>query len=149
MDSVASDLGVKDIKWAELELDRINPLLGAGSFGKVIKCNYKKSSTRAGMDVAVKIMTSSAHSDFSYIKEMTIAEAAVIHHAGRRVETECVVRLIGISQGVLPNEWCQAAKLPFDESAIGLVMSYEAGGSLEHLLYKNPQKPNLLERCIQ
>jgi hypothetical protein len=99
----------------------------------VFKCTYRKANAAGpGTDVAVKVMTTTMTPtiDFETLVGKTWDEAAVVHHAHETIDNDCVVRLYGVVEGLLPAKMSTAAGfIPQpDERAIGIVMSYEKGG---------------------
>jgi serine/threonine protein kinase len=132
---------IPEIKWDQLTLEGglDTRVVGVGSFGVVVRGKYayhgKKNSK---IDVAVKIMTTSFMNEvvnFDCIRERAWVEANIIHRAGLSVQNDTVVKLYGVVEGPLPESWQRGLNNSKNDIVIGIVMKYEAGGSLESLLH--------------
>ena len=119
-------------------------VLGTGSFGVVVRALWQSrtASGRAGptISVAVKVITKSAIAGegcmtFEKACESALEEAELVARADRDIfNKDAIVRVYGVARGVLPPELRMAFPVASDE-CVGIVMRYEAGGSLAKLLH--------------
>ena len=131
------------IDWHHLELfDDNQHVVGSGTFGMVVRAKYSPQGKKGRkIDVAVKIMTNrfvNVVVPFETIREQAWTEANTIYRAGVSVQqSDSVVKLYGVVEGPLPPTWQSKLRDRKDggEPVIGIVMKYEAGGSLESLLH--------------
>lgn len=92
------------------------------------------------VDVAIKVMTRSENMFAGYDKICREAMKEAGHMESARRSVDCknnIVKLHGVVQGPLPSDIIALFKLRSGDEAIGLVMQYEAGGSLSNFLH-NP-----------
>ena len=123
-------------------------ILGKGSFGFVVRGILKTSDGKL-KDVAIKIATNAsnfrqsqneltkkqADKIFLKMKNRAIREAHMLKLVQSKVADKHVVsELYGIIDGVLPESFSKLLKKNTKEVAVGIVMEYEGGGSLEQLL---------------
>jgi ankyrin repeat protein/serine/threonine protein kinase len=144
-----------EISWDHLEVDLSRAcVVGVGTHGVVIRAKYLFQGKEGHvLDVAVKIMTQTFMSedeekeDYQYIRERALKEASIIHRAGISIQSDTVVKLYGVVEGPLPIAWRTALKRSSSDCVIGIVMQYEAGGSLESLLHgKLKREVNMTEK---
>ena len=71
------------------------------------------------------------------ILEMVLAEVAVVYEAeSKLVMKDSIVKIYGVVKGVVPRYLCKAFQIPDEYSAIGIVMRYEGGGTLQSFIYE-------------
>ena len=160
--------------WDELIINTSdkNSILGEGSFGLVIKAelynrysksfiktitanNNKKNTTTNKNNietVAVKIMKSTNKIDAHDVKydetfEQVWKEVQVHMDTEKKITNKnCIVKVYGIVEGQLTKDISHALNA---QNAFGIIMRYEAGGSLSSVLYNKlnyniPPLPKLL-----
>jgi len=141
------------IDWSRVELKSGNLnecVLGKGSFGTVIRALLRVPKTEATeeqtVEVAVKVLTTAtAHltmeDRFNVICRKACKEVAVMAHAEKEmIAKHCIVHIHGVAQGRLPPDFLRIFSL--DKSAIGIVMNYASGGSLDKFVAKS-ENPDL------
>ena len=133
---------IHEINWDHLVVDAMEPsIVGIGSFGVVIRAKYAfQGKTSRPLDVAVKIMTPNlmqGEVTYQCIRDRAWAEADTIHRANTLIQSDSVIKLHGVVEGSPPPSWQTVLKYSSAgaEPVIGLVLKYEAGGSLETLLH--------------
>jgi serine/threonine protein kinase len=142
MNSAPDVTAIADIVWDHLELsNEQQPVVGSGSFGVVVRAKYAFRGKRIQQfDVAVKIMTKKFWNDvvkYESIRDQAWSEANTMYRAGVSVQqSDSVVKLYGVVEGPLPPTWQTGLRIySGTDTVIGIVMKYEAGGSLESLLH--------------
>ena len=138
-------------------------ILGKGSSGVVIRAIWQpKSLTHVQIDVAIKLMNrptsttsnptntnnndnDSSKGDYYRIKQRAMAEASIMLQARNKlIQQSRILECYGIVAGKLPLAISQLLLQPSLQSgggggedggeAVGILMRYEAGGSLQGLL---------------
>lgn len=114
-------------------------ILGKGSFGTVIKAYWQAGSRE--VEVAVKVMTRStaqAASDEEYadVCRRAVEEATLLRSTERRIgSAERIVQALGVARGTLPASLTALFDVVEEDDAVGVVMRFEGGGSLDRLLH--------------
>ncbi len=135
----------KDLKleWSRIYLasETVNEaILGNGSFGTVVRAKFSFGSgvtSLSDADVAVKVLTRSSAKlagglDFKDICVKAYKEVELMAHAeSRMVAKDSMIHVYGVVEGILPPALTAMFHLEKGEPGIGIVMSFQAGGSLE------------------
>jgi serine/threonine protein kinase len=93
--------------------------------------------------VAIKILSRSTvtvnnETEFAEIVMKANNEVTLMVQAERKmIWKDCMVHIYGIIQGQMPRDLSSLFHLPENEVGVGIVMSYESGGSLESFLKLN------------
>lgn len=138
------------IDWASLKVisnDKNECIIGKGSFGVVIKGTYVQPSTAVSnntenVTVAIKVITKTLQ--FNARKDTmqnafknAIQEVKIVIVAERKIfHKDCIIKVYGVATGALPKDVCAMMSLGDDTEAIGIVMRYEGGGSLQSLIHR-------------
>lgn len=139
-----------NIKWEEIvtypgrSVDDL--LLGEGAFSKVIRAIWnEKSSSASGStsakanDVAVKVLKESLTNDLQAQKdqlEIAKNEVMTIKEAEHKLANkDFILKIYGIAYGELPDFLARNLGL-YGSFAVGIVMRYEEGGTLSHLIHQ-------------
>jgi serine/threonine protein kinase/uncharacterized protein YsxB (DUF464 family) len=137
-----SNISETSVSWDHLVLcTGHQPVVGSGSFGVVVRAKYAfDRNTSQTVDVAVKIMTKKFLNNvigYRSIRDLAWSEANTMYRAGVLVQqSDSVVKLYGVVEGPLPPTWQTGLRINNgNDTVIGIVMKYEAGGSLESLLH--------------
>ncbi len=118
------------IDWNEFDFLEI---IGRGAYSVVLKALYRHYI------VAVKILTVATTPEA--LCKLASDELMTIRNAESKIlRKETVIQALGICQGVLPHALNQFY-IPSGIPGYGIVLRYEAGGSLESMLYGTPSKP--------
>ncbi len=121
------------IDWSELDYVEV---IGNGAYSVVLKAKYRS------IIVAVKILTVNATLEALY--ELANDELISIYNAEMKVlRRDTIIQAIGICQGALPPILLTKFNINIAHGC-GIVLRYEAGGSLESLLYPPSSKPKKL-----
>lgn len=146
--------------WNDIELRCENAkqaILGYGSFGTVIKAYwkhpshfklnhedcYKDETCRDGeIVVAIKLFTRglTGPEDLNITKlyQQACDEVNLVKSAEQRMfDTSRIVQAFGIAKGPLTAEMCRVFRVQEGEESIGILMRYEAGGALEHIVHNS------------
>jgi hypothetical protein len=130
---------VTQLKWSDLYLNTEYAnlaIIGFGSFGTVVKANLVSSKDAKDSEVAVKLLTRSSASlisgmDFEKICQRAYREVQLMTYAQAQVmRKDCMVNVYGIASGSLPASLTSLFHLETGELGVGIVMKYQAGGSL-------------------
>lgn len=116
--------------------------LGCGSYGSVFKALWNPPAGRKRAlhpkPVAVKLLKSTSRETFKELCKAGRAELEIVCRAQREVfDKELICEAYGIAIGKLPLQLSRAFNFtPIEESNehVGIVMRYEGGESLEHIL---------------
>eukprot|EP01038_Epipyxis_sp_PR26KG_P018391 gene18391-25914_t len=141
----------KQIQWNELQMSLRNGLpikLGHGSYGIVVRAEWLQSRGHP-VPVAVKVITrshSNRSNDDSFEKLCSQAkqEAEMCYNAEKQmINRENIVLVYGYAVGKLPERICNLLRLQQNEEGVGIVMRFEAGGTLSELIHPKhtPQLP--------
>jgi serine/threonine protein kinase/outer membrane protein assembly factor BamB len=124
---------------------------GSPSPKSVKTTSVKAASVIRTIDVAVKVYinddSTSRNSMASKTVERAWMEWSVLHQAERKILSDCIVKAYGVAEGLLPQHLASVFSAEPDVMYVGLVMRYEAGGSLDRLLY--PQKGGKLPLSLE
>eukprot|EP01038_Epipyxis_sp_PR26KG_P010118 gene10118-13600_t len=140
--------GLKQIQWSELQLTLRNgrPInLGQGSYGIVVKANWHRPKAHPVL-VAVKVITRSlSHSNddsFEKLCSQAKQEAEICYNAEKQmINKENIVLVYGYAFGKLPEGICNSFRLQQNEEGVGIVMRFEAGGTLSELIHPKHTPP--------
>lgn len=144
----------------------VDPVIGKGSFGSVIRAilHHEDVSASGGVEVVIKVMTKSVSlssrnliqdankdkdKDKDKILRAAISEVSTIIDAESRINyKDCITKIYGICEGPLPEALCRALRVLKAFDAVGIVMRYEGGGTLHALVHaKNlDQRPTVIEK---
>lgn len=146
MKVIASDIsfpeGVQPLEWADVRVSDASSgkvLLGKGSFGIVIKAETKLKL--GWKDAAVKVFSQEFDKDYRDVCDSALQEAGVIASATRYIfNKDGIVNLYGVALGPLTSELSSFFGLQEGTSRVGIVMRYEAGGTLHDLIHPKPQQ---------
>lgn len=138
MDRITRDIDWSELSTAPLEVGK-NHFLGSGSFGIVVKATWKCPGVPA-MPVAVKVMMKSRSSEggsglnFERMYDAAVAEAELVERAHRSVmNKDLICQVHGIARGTLSTALLAAFPVAASDECVGIVMQFEAGGSLAGL----------------
>ena len=140
------------IPWEEIRMLDGQAKIGQGSFGIVFKAAWKRKG-RQPTDVAVKVVSrSSAMSKglpFDKAVDQMRNEFETLLGAWQKVTNkECIVLVRAIAEGKPHKAMVDALPgiVHENEDAVGIVMRFEGGGSLNNLLY--PTDPTKVQRLL-
>ena len=142
--SVAGDFnfpeGVESLEWADIKVKGSSPeevIIGEGSFGVVIKAEIRLKL--GWKDVAVKVFNQKFDKEYVDVCNSALQEAGVIASATRCMfNKDGIVNLYGVALGPLTSELSSFFGLQDGKSRVGIVMKYEAGGTLHDLTHPKP-----------
>ena len=140
--STITKLGLKIFSWNDIVIDVNDPhiIIGEGSFGLAVKGKLLSSNNDEYIVVKVIKDVSSlnetddqdSHKNDSILKEV-IAYSEIEKKIANK---SCIFKIYGIVNGQLQNG---VANVLNQYTGVGIVMRYEAGGSLSSVIYNSRQ----------
>lgn len=137
------------IDWTELSVDpeilnSTEAKLGDGGFGVVMRARWRDPAIGEPTQVAVKVMRKSvvlsngvSTTTFERVCEDAIAEAEIVAKAREGMfEKDLVCNIYWVATGFLSPDLAATFLVPRDDICVGIVMRYEAGGSLAAAMQK-------------
>ncbi len=120
-------------------------VIGEGSFGKVVKAIWctpetADSSLPSEIVVAVKVMAKSMGVTSASVRSKILAEAMEEIETMKTAEDkvqykDAVVKVYGYASGQISKEMSKFLNISESAEAIGIVLRYEGGGSLDDLIH--------------
>lgn len=142
---------IPHVEWSEINfgMDRINPeVLGKGSTAIVIKASLEVDGRN--QDIAIKIMAKhklKSEDEKDKLFDRVVDEVAICIDAENKLKNNnCIIKVYGMCEGLLPLQICSLLMLPPGTEGIGIVMRYEGGGTLDALIHKSRTKIKLPEK---
>lgn len=150
-----SQVGVLNIEWSEIQLPRVDSsrdlILGKGSFGTVIRAIWTKDGIKK--EVAIKVQTQVFRTkkdkrEFEKVRKRAGREAFMMMVARSKLDSTLITDVYGIIDGPIPINIASVLKKKPLESAIGIVMQFQGGGSLDTLILGSKSKvKSILPMC--
>lgn len=142
---------VESIPWSDVSIDTTveqKGFLGKGSFSIVMRGYWTRNQRGRPRPVAIKIFTSSiaevSSANFDALCEEAMKEARILLKAKQAMHNaDHIINVYGVAIGPLSESLSAAFPIQVrsGESAFGIIMEYEGGGSLENLI--NPPSTEL------
>jgi ankyrin repeat protein len=144
--SSSSSSSIKLINWSDISLPLSGTfdILGNGSFGTVYKARYL-NELGLFMDVAIKILIPN-NNNYNTDYELAMKETEILMKLKSKMYSDTIVIAYGIVEGVLPSSLPFPLNINPRQKAIGIVMSYEGGGTLADNLYVKNIVQSLAEK---
>lgn len=134
-------------EWSGVTIEAEDPILGEGTFGVVIRAMWDRNAgtdlPSKEVEVAIKVVKTpiSTMDDASRDKiiEEVIQEVTVLKNAELALHSDCVVKVFGVAVGNLPSEIARCFNVTAGNLYIGMLLKFEAGGSLAGYIRPNDQ----------
>lgn len=133
--------------WTGVKIEEENPILGEGTFGIVIRATWDRNAgtdhPSKEVEVAIKIVkkplsTLDDNGRDKIIQEV-IQEVTVLKNAEQVMHGDCIAKVFGVAVGNLPGDVARCFNVSAGNLYIGMLMKFEAGGSLASLIRPKDQ----------
>jgi serine/threonine protein kinase len=133
----------KRFEWSDFSTDATSTL-GKGSFGTVIKANHQRRGNPKKELVAIKVIDAKLGKSYADLLQEADHEVEMLMEAQSRILSDSnIVKTFGLVAGSISLSPTVKALLGrSDDEIVGVVMSFEVGGSLDNLLYATSTSPN-------
>ena len=135
-------MSAKLFEWCQFSTDSTSPI-GNGSFGTVVDAWLQQKGNPNRDHVAIKVLGTRTGKSYEEVLQEAEKEMKLILEAQSRILCHSnIVTVHGLVSGTVSQSPSLQALLGRSDDAVGLVMTYEEGGSLENLLYPNSTTPS-------
>jgi len=133
--------------WTGVTIESENPVLGEGTFGVVIRAVWDRNAgtnlPSKEMEVAIKIvkrpLSDLDDSSRDKIIQEVIQEVTVLKNAEQALHGDCIAKVYGVAVGNLPSDIARCFNVTAGNLYIGMLMKFEAGGSLASYIHPKDQ----------
>jgi serine/threonine protein kinase len=137
----------KKFQWSDFSTDATS-IHGRGSFGTVISAHYERFGNPRKELVAIKVIDARPGKSYNDLLREAEREVQIIMEAQSRILSEQnIVKTFGLVVGSISlsptvKALLASSNLGSNDDVVGVVMTYEGGGSLDKLLYATCTTPN-------
>ena len=132
----------KIFEWSQFSTDLETPI-GHGSFGSVIVAFHQRQGNPRKDLMAIKVFDARPGKSYEELLSEAEHEVRLILEAqSRTFAYSNIVTVYGLVSGPISQSTSVQALLGRSGDVVGVVMSYEEGGSLEDLLYPSSSAPS-------
>ena len=133
----------KRFEWSDFSTDAASAH-GHGSFGTVIKAHYQRMGNPKKELVAIKVIDAKPGKTYADLLQEADHEVEMLMEAQSRILSDSnIVKTFGLVAGSISlSPTIKALLGRSDDEIVGVVMSFEGGGSLDNLLYATSTSPS-------
>jgi serine/threonine protein kinase len=130
-------------EWSDFSTEATS-IHGHGSFGTVIAAYYQRFGNPRNELVAIKVIDAKLGKSYADLLQEADHEVEMLMEAQSRILSDSnIVKTFGLVAGSISlSPTIKALLGRSDDEIVGVVMSFEGGGSLDNLLYATSTSPS-------